>query len=50
MSDNGDENNNDEVTFKIMNTKLYIPIVTLSTEDNIKLTKQSNEGFKRPVY
>ena len=29
---------------------LYIPIVTLSTEDNVKLTKQLNEGFKRPVY
>ena len=39
-----------ETTFKITNTKLYSPIVTLSTKDNVKLTKQSNEGFKRPVY
>ena len=31
-------------------TKLYVPIVTLSTEDNIKLAKQLSEGFKRSVY
>ena len=37
-------------TFKTTNTKLYIPIVTLSTKDNVKLAKQLNEGFKRPVY
>ena len=36
--------------FKIANTILHIPIVTLSTKDNIKLTKQLNEGFKRPVH
>ena len=39
-----------ETTFKITNTELYVPIVTLSTKDNVKLTKQLNEGFKRPVY
>ena len=39
-----------DTTFKIKNVKLYIPIVTLLTEDNVKLTKQSNEEFKRPVY
>ena len=39
-----------ETTSKIRNTKLYVPIVTLSTEDNINLTKQLNKGFKRPVY
>ena len=39
-----------DTTFKITNTKLYVPIVTLSTEDNVKLTKKLNEGFKRPVY
>ena len=36
--------------FKITSTKLYVPIVTLSTKDNVSLTKQLNEGFKRPVY
>ena len=30
--------------------KLYVPVVTLSAKDNVKLTKQLNEGFKRPVY
>ena len=28
----------------------YVPIVTLSIEDNSKLTKLLNKGFKRPVY
>ena len=37
-------------TFKITDAKLYVPVVTLSTEDNAKLTKQLSEGFKRPVY
>ena len=36
--------------FKITNTKLYVLIVTLSAKDNVKLTKQLNEGFKRSVY
>ena len=37
-------------TFKILNTKLNVPIVTLCTEDNVKLTKQLSEGFKKFVY
>ena len=36
--------------FTITNAKLYVPIVTLLTDDNIKLTKQLSEGFKRSVY
>ena len=39
-----------DTTFKITNTKLYVPIVTLSSKDNIKLVKLLEEGFKRPVY
>ena len=35
--------------FQIKSTKLYVPVVTLSTKDNVNLTKQLNEGFKRPV-
>ena len=38
------------VSFMITNTKLYVPIVTLSTKDNTNLTKQLNEGFKRTIY
>ena len=37
-------------TFTITDAKLYVPIVTLSTEDNAKLSKLLSEGFKRPVY
>ena len=29
---------------------MCVPIVTLSTKDNVNLTKQLNEGFKRSVY
>ena len=29
---------------------MYVPIVTLSTKDNVNLTKQLNEGFKISVY
>ena len=38
------------VSFMITNTKLYLPIVTLSTKDNTNLAKQLNEGFKRTIY
>ena len=37
-------------TFKITDAKLYVPIVTLSAEDNAKLSKLLSEGFKRSVY
>ena len=37
-------------TFKITDAKLYIPIVTLKTEDNTKLSKILSEGFKRSIY
>ena len=40
----------DSATFKITGAKLYIPVVTLSAEDNARLAKQLDEGFKRPVY
>ena len=46
----GNNANNREITFKITSTKLYVPIATLSTKDNINLARQLNEGFKRPVY
>ena len=37
-------------TFAITDTKLYVPVLTLKTEDNAKLSKLLNEGFKRSVY
>ena len=39
-----------DTTFKITNTKLYVPIVTLSSKDNAKLVKLLESGFNRPVY
>ena len=36
--------------FKIIDAKLFIPIVTLSAEDNVKLSKLLSEGFERTVY
>ena len=33
-------------TFTITDTKLYIPVVTLSTQDNAKLLEQLKPGFK----
>ena len=42
-------NNDGNATFQITSTKLYVPIVTLSTKDNVNLRKQLNEGFKRSV-
>ena len=36
----------DSATFKITDTKLYVPIVTLSAEDNAKLSKLLGKGFK----
>ena len=40
----------DEAAFKITNTKLYVPIVTLSSKDNVKLVQLLEERFNRPVY
>ena len=35
--------------FKIANTKLYVLVVTLSTQDNAKLLQQLKSGFKRTI-
>ena len=37
-------------TFTITDAKLYVPVVTLKTEVNTKLSKLLTEGFKRSVY
>ena len=38
-----------EAKFKITDTKLYVPVVTLSTQDNAKLLQQLKSGFKRTI-
>ena len=37
-------------TFTLTDAKLYVPIVTLTAEDNSKLPKLLSEGFKRSIY
>ena len=36
--------------FEITDTKLYVPVVTLKTEDNAKLSKLLSKGFKWPIF
>ena len=40
---------NQIATFEITDTKLYVPVVTLSTQDNSKLLQQLKLGFKRVI-
>ena len=47
---NADATGADSATFKITDAKLYVPIVTLSAEDNAKLSKLLSNGFKRFIY
>ena len=35
--------------FSVTDTKLYVPVVTLSTQDNTKLLQQLKSGFKRTI-
>ena len=42
-------NSTGEGKFKITETKLYVPVVTLSTQDNAKLLQQLKSGFKRTI-
>ena len=41
--------NNQVPTFTITETNLYVPVVTLSTQDNAKLLPQLKSGFKRTI-
>ena len=38
-----------EPTFTVTDTKLYVPVVTLSTQDNAKLLEQLKSFFKRTI-
>ena len=42
-------NSNGAGIFAIINTKLYVPVVTLSTQENAKLLQQLKSGFKRTI-
>ena len=41
--------NNQNPTFQINDAKLYVPIATLSTQENIKILKKLISGFKRII-
>ena len=47
---NADATGADSATLEVTDARLYVPVVTLSAEDNVKLVKKLNEGFKRLVY
>ena len=40
---------NQNVTFAISDTKLYVPVVTLSIQENTKFLQQLKSGFKRVI-
>ena len=40
---------NQNATFAISDTKLYVPVVTLSTQENTKFLQQLKSGFKRVI-
>ena len=40
---------NEAATFEITDTKLYVPVVTLSTQENTKFLQQLKSGFKRVI-
>ena len=42
-------NSTDAGKFEITNTRFYVPVVTLSTQDNAKLLQQLKSGFKRTI-
>ena len=52
-SNENDVNNNDNINsfiFTIKDSKLYVPVVTLSVRENQKLSKFLSRGFERSVY
>ena len=50
-TDNANGNNDDNnIIFTIKDTKLYVPVVTLSARDNPKLSNLLIIGFERSVY
>ena len=57
MSAAGNENESDnhnnntyDIIITIKDTKLYVPVVTLSARENQKLSKLLSKGFERSVY
>ena len=49
LNDDADNPENNAVVI-INDTKLYVPVVTLSKEDNKDFIEQQNKGFQRSIY
>ena len=49
LNDDADNPENNAV-FIINDTKLYVPVVTLSKEDNKDFIEQQNKGFQQSIY
>ena len=49
-TDNIDNANSSNIIFTIIDTKLYVPVVTLSARNNQKFSKRLSKGFEIPVY
>ena len=47
---NANATGTESTTFKITEAKLYVPIVTLSVEDNAKSSKLLGEAFQKSIY
>ena len=45
-----DDPNSTNIIFATNDTKLYVPLVTLSGKDNRKLSKRLSKGFERSAY
>ena len=53
LSAKGNDNDNDNannIFFALTDTKLYLPVVTLSGRDKQKLSKIPSKGSERSVY
>ena len=50
VAGNDNDNDGNNIIFKIKDAKLYVPVVTLSARDNQKLSKILSKGFERSVY
>ena len=47
---NVNETGADSATFKLTDRKRYVRLITLSAEDNVKLSKLLSEWYKRSIY
>ena len=50
VDSNVDDNVNGKNIFTIKDTKLYVPVVALTTRDNQKQSKRFSKGVERSVY